>query len=92
MRKHTYLPGYQEGKVRNSEKAQQPTDSLALSLLLGKITLLESKVSVGKTSQVRKYPSLTSLNLIKARPASPDGFCHLSVTTKVPQDKSLIHL
>lgn len=92
MRKHTCLSGYQEGKVRNCEKAQQPTDSLALSLLPGKITLLESKVSVGRTSQVRKYASLTSLNRIKARPVSPDGFCHLSVTSKVPQGKSLIHL
>lgn len=92
MRKHTCLPSHQEGKVRNCEKAQQPTDSLALSLLSGKITLLESKVSVVRTSQVRKYPSLTSLNLIKASPVSSDGLYHLSDTSKVLQDKSLIHL
>jgi len=77
--------------VRNCEKAQQTTDSLARSLLSGKIALLESKVSVAKTSWVRKYPSLASLNLIKASPVSPDGFCHLSVTSKVLQDKSLLH-
>lgn len=92
MRTHACLSGYQNGKMKNYKKAQQPTDSSGLSLLSSKITLLEPKIPVGKISRVRKHPSLTSLNLTKASPVSPDRFCHLSVIIKVLKHQSLVHL